>query len=177
MRQKLGCLGTTVALLSLSLGVTAADNMRLHGTLVAQPCVIAPGDELVKLDFGTVIDKHLYHNQKSTKEEFRLHLSNCDLSLGTTVQVTLSGDENPRLPGLVALDATSEASGIGIGIESDEGKALPLNQPGERRYPLTAGDNFLRMQAYVQAEPQAIANHSINRGPFKATVTFALSYD
>lgn len=177
MWQRSACLGITIALLSLSVGANAANNMRLHGTLVAQPCVIAPGDELVKLDFGTVIDKHLYFNQRSPMEEFRLHLSKCDLSLGTTVQVTLSGDENPRLPGLVALDATSEASGIGIGIETDEGKAVPLNRPGERRYSLTAGDNYLRMQAYVQGEPQAIANHTINRGPFKATVTFALSYD
>ncbi|HGM5492525.1 TPA: fimbrial protein [Serratia fonticola] len=177
MRHKLRCLSTTFALLSLSVGVMAADNMRLHGTLVAQPCVIAPGDELVQLDFGTVIDKHLYHYQKTASEVFKLRLSKCDLSLGTTVQITLSGDENPALPGLLALDASSQASGIAIGIESIEGKAMRLNQPGEQRYPLSAGDNYLRMQAYVQAEPEAMINKTINRGPFRATMTFALSYD
>ncbi|MGL5385890.1 MAG: fimbrial protein [Enterobacterales bacterium] len=177
MRQKLGYLCTAITLLSLSVGVRAADNMRLHGTLVAQPCVIQPGDEIVELDFGTVIDKYLYHYQKTASEAFKLHLSKCDLSLGSAVQVTLSGVENPALPGLLALDASSQASGIAIGIESIEGKAMPLNKPGEQRYPLSAGDNYLRMQAYVQAEPEAIVNKTISRGPFSATMTFALSYD
>ncbi|OCJ19681.1 fimbrial protein [Serratia sp. 14-2641] len=176
MRQILRYLCATVALLALSQGVLAA-NMRLHGTLVAEPCIIPPGEETIQLDFGTVIDKQLYHNQRTTSWEFKLHLSNCDLTLGKSVQVTFTGVENPALPGLLALDASSQASGIGIGIESENGAPLPLNQLGPYRYPLAAGDNYLRMMAYVQGEPDAITNRTINRGPFSASMTFALTYD
>ncbi len=177
MRQTLRYLGATFALLLLSPGIQAADNMRFHGELVAEPCVISPGEETVQLDFGTVIDKHLYSHRRTDSREFKLHLSNCDLTLGKTVQVMFSGAENPALTGMLALDASSEASGIGIGIESDSGKALPLNELGPHRYPLAAGENYLRMKAYVQGEPDAITNRTINRGPFSASMTFALTYD
>lgn len=106
MRQILRSLCATVALLALSQGVQAV-KMRLHGTLVAEPCIIPPGEETIQLDFGTVIDKHLYHNQRTSSREFKLHLSNCDQTLGKSVQVTFTGVENPALPGLLALDASS----------------------------------------------------------------------
>ena len=176
MRQILRSLCATVALLALSQGVQAA-KMRLHGTLVAEPCIIPPGEETIQLDFGTVIDKHLYHNQRTSSREFKLHLSNCDQTLGKSVQVTFTGVENPALPGLLALDASSQASGIGIGVETENGNSVPLNQLGTHRDPLATGDNYLRMMAYVQGEPDAITNRTINRGPFSASMTFALTYD
>lgn len=175
MRLTLGYIFATAALLSLS--VQAVDNMRFHGTLVAQPCVIKPGEEVVQLDFGTVIDKYLYQNQRTGSQPFVLHLSGCDLSLGSTVGVTFTGIENSTLPGLLALDAASQASGIAIGIETQSSEALPINQAGEMYYPLSAGDNYLRMQAYVKAEPLAVANKTIAKGPFSAVVTFSLNYE
>lgn len=175
MRLTLGYLSATVALLSLS--VQAADNVRFHGTLVAQPCVIQPGEEVVQLDFGTVIDKYLYQNQRTGSQPFVLHLSGCDLSLGGSVRVTFTGIENPALPGLLALDAASQASGIAIGIETSTGEALPINKAATDYYPLSAGDNYLRMKAYVQAEPTAMVNRTIAKGPFSAVVTFSLSYE
>ncbi|MFT2797347.1 type 1 fimbrial protein [Serratia sp. JSRIV001] len=176
MRQILRYLCATVALLALSQGVQAA-KMRLHGTLVAEPCIIPPGEETIPLDFGSVIDKQLYHNQRTRSWEFKLHLSNCDQTLSKSVQITFTGVENPALPGLLALDASSQASGIGIGVETENGNPVPLNQLGTHRYPLAAGDNYLRMMAYVQGEPDAITNRTINRGPFSASMTFALTYD
>ncbi|EKN6076319.1 type 1 fimbrial protein, partial [Yersinia enterocolitica] len=44
--------------------VLAADNMRFHGALVAEPCTIRPGDDAISLNFGTVVDKYLYSNQR-----------------------------------------------------------------------------------------------------------------
>ena len=106
----------------------AAENMRFHGTLVAEPCVIQPGDEDIQLDFGTIVDKYLYLNTRTHSQTFALHLTECDLSLGNTVAITFTGTENAKLPGLLALDAGSLASGIGIGLEDSSGKALPLNR-------------------------------------------------
>ena len=143
--------------LMFSLPIQAADNLKLHGTLVAEPCVILPADADIQLDFGTVIDKYLYLNGRTHGQQFELRLSDCDLSLGNTVRMTFSGTENPKLPGLLALDSGSMASGVGIGIETDEG--VPV------------------LKAYVKAEQAAIATKSIGRGSFSASATFNLEYE
>lgn len=117
-----------IALLMAVSGAVQADNVRLHGALVAEPCVIAPGDESVKLEFGTVIDKYLYANQRTRGQAFAIRLTECDLSLGKTVKVTFSGTENPSLKGLLAIDGGSQASGIAIGMETPAGQKLPLNK-------------------------------------------------
>lgn len=163
-------------LLIVGLPALAADNMRFHGALVAEPCIIPPGDEEITLDFGTVIDKYLYLNTRTNSQPFDIRLTECDLSLGKTVKVTFSGKENANLPGLLALEAGSQANGIGIGMETQDGKALPLNKPGPG-YGLVSGANTLTIRAYVQGEPKAIADKSIERGPFKAIATFSLEYE
>jgi type 1 fimbria pilin len=165
--------GVALLLSSLAMG---EDNVRFHGALVAEPCVIPPGEENIQLDFGTVIDKYLYLNQRTHGQQFALHLVECDLSLGTTVRVRFSGNENPHLPGLLALAGGSQANGIAIGMETPEGKPLPLNQTGQK-YPLGKGDNLLTFKAYVQGEPEAIAKETIERGPFSAVATFSLEYE
>lgn len=157
-------------------GAAQADNVRLHGALVAEPCVIAPGDESVRLDFGTVIDKYLYANVRTHGQAFDIHLSECDLSLGKTVKVTFSGAENPNLKGMLAIEGSSTASGIAIGMETQAGNPLPLNKPGEGSR-LVDGSNTLTVLAFVQGEPAAIANRSIERGPFSAIATFSLEYE
>ncbi|WP_268628003.1 fimbrial protein, partial [Escherichia coli] len=116
--------GMVMAAGIMAQSATAAENMRFHGTLVAEPCVIQPGDEDIPLDFGTIVDKYLYLNTRSHSQTFALHLTECDLSLGNTVAITFTGTENAKLPGLLALDAGSLASGIGIGLEDSSGKAL-----------------------------------------------------
>ena len=165
----------TAGLLVLSSQVQA-DNVRLHGALVAEPCVIAPGDEDVKLDFGTVIDKYLYTNVRTHGQAFDIHLTECDLSLGKMVKVTFKGEENPSLGGLLAIDGGSQASGIAIGMETRDGQALPLNKFSGGQQ-LSSGSNTLTVLAYVRGEPEAIANRTIQRGPFSAIATFSLEYE
>ncbi|MBU4630959.1 type 1 fimbrial protein (plasmid) [Pseudomonas sp. BF61] len=163
--------------LALMLNQTAkAGNVRLHGALVAEPCVIAPGGETVTLDFGTVMDKDLYANQRTHGQPFDIHLTACDASLGKTVRVTFSGIENPHLAGLLAIDGGSQAKGIAIGMETPAGQKLPLNKPDEG-VRLVNGSNTLTMLAFVQGEPAAIASKTIERGPFSAIATFSLEYE
>ncbi len=171
-------LGVAGAMLAGVIGQPAAaeENMRFHGTLVAEPCVIPPGEEEIQLDFGTIVDKYLYLNTRTHSQPFALHLAECDLSLGNTVSITFSGTENAKLPGLLALDGGSSASGVGIGLETQEGKALPLNSASEK-FRLSAGSNMINLQAYVKGEPEAIQNKSIGRGTFSAVTTFTLEYE
>ncbi|HHQ6589891.1 TPA: fimbrial protein [Serratia fonticola] len=175
-RQMLMLTPILLALISPLSQAAQPYNVRLHGALVAEPCVIPPGEENVRLEFGTVIDKYLYTNQRTHGQAFEIHLTECDLSLGKTVKVTFSGDENPHLKGLLAIEGGSEASGIAIGMETQAGQPLPLNKGGEG-YRLVSGNNTLTVLAYVQGEPNAIASRAIERGRFSAIATFSLEYE
>ncbi|BEO62831.1 exotoxin [Serratia marcescens] len=156
--------------------LATANNVRLYGALVAEPCVIPPGDEEIELDFGTIIDKYLYLNTRTLGQKFEIRLAECDINLGKTVAVTLLGTENALLPGLLAINAASQAKGIAIGLETPEGKALPLNA-ASGKYVLQQGGNVIALQAYVQGEPKALVNQAIERGAFSAVATFRLEYE
>lgn len=177
MKKRIGhCLVATALLLAGEAVLAAANNVRLHGALVAEPCVIAPGDEEIELDFGTIIDKYLYLNTRTQGQKFEIRLAECDTSLGKTVAITLQGTESLALPGLLAINAGSQAQGIAIGLETPEGKAVPMNKAGDK-YSLRAGDNSVVLQAYVRGEPQAIERKTIGRGAFGAVATFRLEYE
>lgn len=170
----------TTALASLALWLPAVcgavDNLQFSGALVAEPCVIPPGKEVVELEFGSVVDKYLYLNQRTPGVAFEIILADCDLSVGNTVKVTLSGGESQSLPGLLTPAAGSLANGIAIGLETATGQTLPVNAPSDK-FRLKAGDNALQLKAYVQGEPAALAEKKIGRGGFSAVATFGLEYE
>lgn len=147
-----------------------------RGNLVAEPCTLLPEDESIAVEFGTVIDKYLYLNTRTHSKLFQLHLIDCDTSLGKTVKVMFSGTESLALPGLLALDGGSEAKGVAIGLETQGGQALALNQQS-RGHDIIDGNNVITLQAYVKGEPEAIRNKAIERGMFTAVATFALEYE
>ncbi|WP_273830610.1 fimbrial protein [Serratia bockelmannii] len=167
-------------LLAIAQSVVASgepeNNVRLYGALVAEPCVILPGEDEIQLDFGTVIDKYLYLNTRTLGQPFEIHLAECDLSLGQMVKITFIGTENTALPGLLAIDGSGGASGIAIGLETLKSVPLPLNKPSDF-YPLQMGNTRITLKAYVQGEPEAIAEMRIGRGPFSTTTTFRLEYE
>jgi type 1 fimbria pilin len=169
-------LGAAALLLGALGNGAAAENMLFHGALVAEPCVIPPGKEVIQLDFGSVVDKYLYLNQRTHGIPLIIELAECDLSVGKTVTLTFTGTENPNLPGLLLPQAGSQAAGVAIGLETPEGQPLPLNQ-SSAKYPLRAGNNGIQLRAYVRGEPQAIAQKSITHGAFNATATFILGYE
>lgn len=170
--------GTLLAsiILMFSPGTYAKDNVVMRGALVTEPCVIAPGDESIQLDFGTIVDKYLYLNQRTHGQEFKLRLSDCDLSLGNTVRVTFSGTESSELPGFLAVDTSSQAKGVAIGLETLEGNAIKINKAGSN-YKLHSGVNAIALKAFVQGGSQALINHEIKFGSFKATAAFILEYE
>lgn len=152
------------------------NNVHLTGALVAQPCVIPPGEENIPVEFGTVVDKYLYANTRTKSEDFAIHLTECDPGIAQTVKMTFSGTPSLALPGLLALDGGSAATGVALGLETEDGSALPLNQATSAIL-LTEGEMQLRYRAYVQGEPAAIAARTIGLGEFSATATFSLDYE
>lgn len=175
MSKLLGCALALCAGLSMH-WAAAADNMLLHGALVAEPCTLQPGDEDIQLDFGTVIDKYLYANGRTSAKPFSLTLLDCDVSLGKTVKITFGGVESPALPGLLLPQSAGQVSGIALGIETAAGKPVTLNKPSQGQT-LANGNNSLQLQAYIQGEPGAIAGKNIGLGEFTATATFGLEYE
>lgn len=170
--------GTLLAsiILMFSPGTYAKDNVVMRGALVTEPCVIAPGDESIQLDFGTIVDKYLYLNQRTHGQEFKLRLSECDLSMGNIVRIKFSGTENLELPGLLAIDASSQAKGIAIGLETLDGKAISFNKSGGN-YNLESGNNSVSIKAYIRGEPKALTQQDIKFGGFNATAIFGFEYE
>ena len=153
----------------------AADNLRIKGNLVEEACTLRPGDEAVTLELWDLTSKYLYINTRSVGKRFKLHLEDCDTTIGNSVTITFGGAENRELPGLLALDGGSGASGIGVGMETLSDKPLPLNTVSDRQV-LSDGSNAIELKAYVQGEPTAIKDQTIGHGAYTVTSTFTLDY-
>jgi type 1 fimbria pilin len=153
----------------------AADNLRFKGNLVEEACTIRPGDEAITLELWDVTSKHLYINTRTQGKGFKVHLENCDTSIGDTVSIMLGGTENRNLPVLFALDGSSGATGIGLGIETPNNKPLPVNTVSDKQV-LNNGSNVIELKAYVQGEPDAIKDQTIGHGRYTVTSTFTLDY-
>lgn len=171
----------TMTLLFLVVGVGAcrADSqVDFDGTLVEDPCTLAVGTQGTEqtVDFGTVINKYLYANTRSPVQTFTILLQDCDTSLGKTVSFIFHGTEDTTQPGLLALDPTSGAQGVAIGLASADGTPLPINEDSGI-FTLNDGDTQISFQTYVQASPAAIANSAIVVGEFSATATFEMVYE
>lgn len=160
---------------SLIPGAQAADNLNFKGNLVEEACTLRPGDEAVTLELWDLTSKYLYLNTRSVGKRFRLHLEDCDTTIGNSVTIMFGGTENTALPGLLALDGGSGASGIGVGVETLSDKPLPLNAVSDRQL-LSDGSNVIELKAYVQGEPNAIRDQTIGHGAYTVTSTFTLDY-
>ena len=153
--------------------VMAADNLKMDGTLVADPCELDPTTTTLEVNFKEVFEKELYLNIRTPPIPFTIRLINCDITLGNQVQFTFSGKESAALPGYLA--TTGTAKGIAIGIEDMNGTLMPVNKTGPEM--TLDRDSFsLTLQGFVQGEPDAIKNENIIPGDFAATATFEASY-
>lgn len=153
----------------------AADNVHFSGALVAEPCTLPDANSDVQLDFGSVILKSLYQYKRTKSQVFTIKLEGCDPSLMSMVNVTFEGTPNMELQNLLALDPSSTAKGVAIGLEQADGTPLNINSEGQYQQ-LVQGDNALNFYSYIEVEPEALTNKSVTAGNFTATATFKISY-
>ncbi|MFP2236934.1 fimbrial protein [Pseudescherichia vulneris] len=171
-----------VLLLSAAQSVLAAgggvkevsNNLRFDGQLVADPCELDPTSTSITLDFGTVIDTYLYLHTRTHAQPFVIRLKECDLTLGSQVEVTFKGAESTELPGLLAVASPTD-SGLAIGMSLPDGTPLPFNKTIPA-FSLHSGNTELEINGYVMGEPSALANRTLRRGEFSALATFELNY-
>ncbi|MCZ5716554.1 fimbrial protein, partial [Escherichia coli] len=76
---------------------------------------------------------------QSERVRFVFQLKDCKSSTLFSVRVTLTGTEDSEVPGFVAFDASSSASGAGIGIETAACAAVPVNSTTGVTFPLNQG--------------------------------------
>ncbi|MEQ4692065.1 fimbrial protein [Providencia manganoxydans] len=142
-----------------------------------EPCDIAPGDELINIDYGTIVDKYLYINTRTIGEKFKINLIDCDISISDRVAISFSGIENSKLPGMLSVIPMSGQGdvGIGIGFETESGEFIPLSD--EKQYKLNEGDNSFTFNTFVQAEIDRLIARTIKLGEFESSAIFHLNYD
>ncbi|MGQ7114388.1 fimbrial protein, partial [Escherichia sp. TWPC-MK] len=72
------------------------------------------------------------------------------------VRVTLTlypaGTEDSGQPGFLAVDDTSTAQGVGIGMETLDGKRVDINNTTGATFALTNGNNDINFRAWIQAK-------------------------
>lgn len=148
----------------------ADTDVEFSGTLVADPCQVAVGDEAQEVPFGNIPSKTFFNNVQSAPEAFDITLTECDLSLGNQVFVTFSGEKDATHSDLFAVTGT--ATGIALHISDHTG--AQVTPDGEQvPVPLAEGDTQLTWQARVQST----AGRNVTEGDFQAVVTFTLRYE
>lgn len=148
-------------------------NMYIHGELVEEPCTLSMVSAKQTVKLGNVIKNTLYLHPRTHGYSFSIVLEECDISLGSSVEIGFNGVEDLQQPGLLAVNGL--AGGIAIGLETAEGKPLEINRT-VKTYLLTDGNRTLRFAAYVSASKWAIEQQRITEGDFTANVAFTLSY-
>ncbi|MBE4916814.1 type 1 fimbrial protein [Enterobacter cloacae complex sp. P6RS] len=151
------------------------DNVHFHGALVAEPCKILDSDANILLDFGTVIESYLYEYHRTLSKPFAIHLTDCDPSLYNTVSVTFQGTADSELTDFLALDPTSTAKGVAIGLTLSDGTPLAVNKASPYSM-LSSGNNTLYFKTFIEAKPSGLLNNSLQVGEFRSVATFVLSY-
>ncbi|QPJ99573.1 type 1 fimbrial protein [Enterobacter mori] len=172
-KRRAAVLFMTVLVLLFPAIVTAADNLQIDGTLVNEPCELAPESENLTVEFDTIITKYLYINTRTHAIPLTIKLINCDTTIGESGWITFTGLENEALPGL--LSVTGAATGIAVGMELPDGTPLTVNQPSPA-FSLLDDATDIVLQAYIQGEPEAIEKGTITPGDFLATATFEIEY-
>lgn len=155
---------------------SAEDNMYFSGTLVNEPCVLALEDELIELDFKSVVEKELYLNGRTRGRPITLRLQNCQLGTGKSkVNLSFNGPESSEPPGLLMIQS-ADVHGLLVGLETSSGKPLALNKTHDMGA-MIKGDNLIAFNAYLQGNTQALVNKSIGVGAFQSTMSFTISYE
>ncbi|KPD03596.1 fimbrial protein [Moellerella wisconsensis] len=158
--------------------ISLAENLNISGSLVNSPCKLLPSDSEVMIKFENLILRELYENTAGwEKKEFIIALSECDLSVGSSFKIKFTGDDSPNLKGYLALDQEQFKNKLAIGIETDSGLFLPLNEKPSLIQIKNNGRNEIKFRAYLKPTAEAIANKNIPIGNFTAKVVFTLAYD
>lgn len=151
----------------------ATNNIHLVGNLVAAACVVTPsGGNLATVVFPQLSAGDLLLAGQSARQPVTFVLAGCDTSLSNGVRVTFSGNTVSGMSDILALEGSSTAAGVGIGLETLSGEPVAVNGASGATFVLTKGSNTLQLNAWVQMIP----GQDIQPGNFSAVATAEFEY-
>lgn len=151
----------------------AAPNVHYSGKLVAGACnLVVDNDTMATVDFHTIGSGSFDANGQSRHIPFTLSLKDCKTALANGVLVTFQGVEDSSLPGLLALEPSSEAGGFAIGVETVAQQPVSINATEGTAFVLKDGITTINFQARLQKH----AGEDVMPGEFKGTVTVNFEY-
>lgn len=152
---------------------SAETKVHFTGQLIAGTCeLVVNGSNLAEVVFPTISAPDLAAHRQSKPVPFILQLKDCNTALSDGVSVRFSGTEVIGMSGFLALDSQSDATGVGIGIETQSGERVMVNGTTGAEFLLTHGLNTLNFNAWIQASEGEV----ITPGTFSATSTVAFEY-
>ncbi|WP_336777668.1 fimbrial protein [Pantoea sp. USHLN256] len=163
-----------VSLAACSGTAWAADNMTFSGNLRAHACTLHPDDAVVEVDFNEIGTRDLYLSGGTPNQPFNIRLLDCNTSVASELLITFDGTRNAEIPGALALESSSEASGVAVVLSDASQRPIALGTA--LRLPLNSGSNSLQFHRRLQVEPDALRGEGIISGTFSANSTFTLYY-
>ncbi|MCG8706992.1 type 1 fimbrial protein [Brenneria sp. 4F2] len=145
-------------------------DVRVHVRVIDSPCVLSSGAENIEVDLGKESKRDLEINRYGAWHDFSIRLTGCNTQTMQSVSVSFSGTEEMGLPGRLALNPSSAAGGVAIGIYYHS-QLVPLDD-GTDWIPLYDGDNSLNFNARLEK----ISGVALTPGDYNAAVNFKLSY-
>ncbi|MEN0615602.1 fimbrial protein [Klebsiella indica] len=177
MRQLIASIVIIYSLFSATavhaIGELIGGDLKFQGEVVAHGCSIDPLSKNVVVDFGEISARTLYAEGKSLPKAFVITLKDCSTAVFNSVTVTFSGTENTNMSDRLVV--TGAASGIGIGFEESDGTAISLNVP-TTALAISGTSMSLNFNAFVEGEPNALSNKTLQTGGFQATANYTLNY-
>ncbi|CAM6326878.1 Fimbrial protein [Citrobacter sedlakii] len=157
------------------LGQTVNAETKIHftGRLLSSPCsLVVNGNTLTEVLFPSLSAPELATRGRSKPVAFSLQLKDCNTVTSKSVSVRFSGMEVSGMSGFLALEGGADASGIGIGIETEDGAQVKINGASGNEFMLSDGLNTLNFNAWIQA----VEGQEITPGTFSATTLVAFEY-
>ncbi|WP_420900448.1 fimbrial protein [Escherichia coli] len=166
-------LAASLMLLSAGASCAVDNNLHFYGNLLSKSCtLVVQGETLAEVHFPVVSNKDLMVAGQSDRVPVVFQLQDCKGPSGYEVKVTLTGTEDNGLPGFLALDPSSGATGVGIGMEKTDGTQVLINDTTGAKFTLNNGNNNLNFNAWLQAK----SGREVTTGDFTASLTATFEY-
>ena len=151
-------------ILAMSSTLFAADNnLHFSGNLLSKSCaLVVDGQYLAEVRFPTVSRQDLNVAGQSARVPVVFKLKDCKGP----------GVEDSEQPGFLALDTSSTAQGVGIGMEKTDGMQVAINNTNGATFALTNGNNDINFRAWLQAK----SGRDVTIGEFTASLTATFEY-
>ncbi|MBT9430904.1 fimbrial protein [Candidatus Symbiopectobacterium endolongispinus] len=140
-----------------------------HVQVVSSPCHFQDNTEII-VEMGETSTRTLQTQQYGDWHTFTLGFTECNTDTFQNVAIQFLGTEDTHLPGRLALDSSSGAKGVAIGIYYDN-SLITINN-NSAWIPLQVGYNLLPFSARIEKT----AEDTLQSGDYTATAHFKLSY-